>query len=419
MLDAVIDRAIMKLDPTGTVVHWSAGAQALFGYSDAEVLGHPASMFYTDDDRASGMVARELAAAQDSDHCEFEGWRLRKGGHRFRVGVVVRAIRDEAGSVAGFVTVIRDSASEQQRAHSLFHDLLEAAPDAMVIVGADGRIALANAQTDRMFGYPREDLLGSEVEMLLPPRFRGKHVRHRAHFFAAPVPRKMGSSLDLWGLRRDGTEFPVDISLSPLRIEQSPYVSVSIRDVTERREYEHRLLREHRELVATQQELEHLARIDTLTGLVNHAETIARLEAALKDRRVPGAHLGALFCDIDHFKAVNDTWGHTVGDVVLSAVASRIRGCVRNGDTVGRTGGDEMLVLLPGVDSIEQVLAVAEKIRCRVAEPIHHLGRTLNVTVSIGATLAVPGESVSTMTDRADWAMYQAKQAGRNTTNAI
>lgn len=126
-----------------------------------------------------------------------------------------------------------------------------------------------------------------------------------------------------------------------------------------------------------------------------------------------------MFCDVDHFKAINDTWGHTVGDVVLSTVASRIRDCVRGGDTVGRTGGDEMLVLLPGIDSIDQVQAVAEKIRCRVAEPIHHLGRTLNATVSIGATLAVPGESVSAMTDRADSAMYQAKQAGRNTTTTI
>ncbi len=193
MLDAVIDRGVMQLDPTGKVVHWSAGAQALLGYSDAEVLGRPASMFFTDDEQAGGMLENELAAAQDSDHCEFEGWRMRKGGNRFRVGVVVRAIRDPAGSVTGFVTVIRDLASEQQRAHSLFHDLLEAAPDAMVIVGPDGRIALANAQTDRMFGYPREDLVGCEVEILLPPRFRGKHFRHRADFFAAPVPRKMGA----------------------------------------------------------------------------------------------------------------------------------------------------------------------------------------------------------------------------------
>lgn len=220
-------------------------------------------------------------------------------------------------------------------------------------------------------------------------------------------------------MRSDGTEFPVDISLSPLRIEQTLYVSAAIRDVTERHEYEQRLLRKHEDLIEAQQELERLASIDTLTGLANHAETIARLEAALQNRRLPGPLVGVLFCDVDRFKAVNDTWGHTVGDVVLATLARRIRDCVRRGDTVGRIGGDEMLVLLPGMHSNEEMVSIAEKIRSRAAEPIHHLGHTIHVTLSIGATLAVPGESVSDMTTRADAAMYRSKQAGRNTVTTL
>ncbi len=126
-----------------------------------------------------------------------------------------------------------------------------------------------------------------------------------------------------------------------------------------------------------------------------------------------------LFCDTDQFKAINDTWGHTVGDVVLSTVAGRIRDCVRDGDTVGRVGGDEMLVLLPGVHSIDEVVLIAEKICCRAAEPIHHLGQTIYTTLSIGATLAARGESVSAVTTRADAAMYKAKRAGRDTVTSI
>ncbi|MGB8388290.1 diguanylate cyclase domain-containing protein [Mycobacterium sp.] len=419
LLDAVTDRGIVKLDSTGKVVHWSAGAQALFGYSDAEVLGRHVSMFHTDDDRAGGTAERELAAAQEFDRFEVEGWQVRKGGHHFRAGVVLSAVRDQAGSLTGFVKVMRDVAVDQQRAHPIFRDLLEAAPDAMVIVGPDGRITLANAQTDRMFGYSREDLVGSELEMLLPPRLRGKHIRHRTDFFAGPMLRPMGGGLELWGLRRDGTEFPVDISLSPLRIEQSLCVSAAIRDVTERREHEQRLRLQHEELIETQRELERLALIDTRTGLVNHAETIARLEAALGHPRLHGSYLGVLFCDTDQFKAINDTWGHTVGDIVLSTVAGRICDCVRDGDTVGRVGGDEMLVLLPGVHSIDEVVLIAEKIRCRAAEPIHHLGRTIYTTLSIGATLAARGESVSAVTTRADAAMYKAKRAGRDTVTSI
>ena len=166
--------------------------------------------------------------------------------------------------------------------------------------------------------------------------------------------------------------------------------------------------------VEAERHLERLARFDTLTGLVNRAEAIARLESALESPRSPGVHLGVLFCDVDHFKDINDAWGHEVGDVVLTTLADRIRESVRQGDTVGRIGGDEMLVLLPGLHDLDEAAQIAEKIRCRVAEPIHHSGITVEATLSIGATLAAPGEPVSAVTARADVAMYQAKENGRN-----
>lgn len=249
LLDAITDHGIIQLDLDGNIVRWSAGAQALLGYPAAEVLGKPTSMFYTDEDRAAGLADRELAAARESGRFEFQGWRVRKDGQRFLAAVVVTAIRDEAGAVTGLTKVIRDLTAEQQRADPMFHGLLESAPDAMVIMASDGRIALANAQTDRMFGYRREDLIGREIEMLIPPRFRGGHERHRTGFFADPQRRQMGVGLELWGLRRDGTEFPVDVSLSPLRTDEGVLVSAAIRDITERREQEQRLRRQHDEIM--------------------------------------------------------------------------------------------------------------------------------------------------------------------------
>ncbi|MBY0442090.1 MAG: diguanylate cyclase [Mycobacteriaceae bacterium] len=419
VLDAVSDRAIMLLDLSGTVVRWTAGGQALLGYNAIDAVGQHVSMFYTPEDRSAGLAEQELTAALAAGRVEFEGWRIRQDGDQFRATVTINTIGDQHNQVSGFVTVIRDLAADQQRAQPMFSEMLEAAPDAMVIVGPDGRITFANAQTDRLFGYPRAELIGKEVEILLPTRFRDKHVGHRADFHANPVPRPMGRELPLWGRRSDGTEFPVDVSLSSLRIAHTQYVSAAIRDVTERHQYEQRLLYHQHELMKAQGELERLARIDSLTGLVNHAETIARLETALQDKRVPGSDLGVLFCDADYFKEINDVWGHPLGDVVLATLAQRIRNCVRDGDTVGRIGGDEMLVLLPSVHSIHEVIGIAEKIRRRVAEPIHHAGNTIRATVSIGATLAIPGESVSTMTARADAAMYTAKQTGRNAVTAI
>lgn len=167
--------------------------------------------------------------------------------------------------------------------------------------------------------------------------------------------------------------------------------------------------------VEAERQLRRLARYDTLTGLVNRAEALARLEAAITCSRVPGAELGVLFCDIDRFKVINDTYGHSVGDAVLWTVADRVSQCVRHGDTVGRTGGDEMLVLLPGLHSLAEAVQIAEKIQARTAAPIHHCGNTFHATLSIGATLAVPGESVTETTARADAAMYRAKHAGGST----
>ena len=166
--------------------------------------------------------------------------------------------------------------------------------------------------------------------------------------------------------------------------------------------------------VEAQQRLDRLARFDTLTGLPNRAEAIGRLELALGQPRDPGVHLGVLFCDVDHFKEINDTWGHDAGDVVLSTLATRISESIRQGDTVGRIGGDELVVLLPGIHSLDEAAEIAEMIRRRAAEPIHHAGQTIRATLSIGATISVPGESATTVTARADAAMYQAKARNRN-----
>lgn len=167
--------------------------------------------------------------------------------------------------------------------------------------------------------------------------------------------------------------------------------------------------------VETEQRLERLARFDILTGLANRAETMSRLESELEKSRPAGTYVGVLFCDVDHFKDINDTWGHGVGDVVLATLAARIRECVRRDDTVGRTGGDEMLVLLPAIHGVDEVGEIADKIRRHAAEPVDVAGNAIYATLSVGATIAVAGEPISSVMARADAAMYQEKSGDRHT----
>jgi PAS domain S-box-containing protein len=255
LLESIKDYSIVMLDPEGLVATWNKGAERIKGYGSDEIVGRHFSRFYPQEDIARGRPEHVLAVAAAEGRYEDEGWRVRKDGTKFWAEVVVTPIRDDNGRLSGFSKVTRD-ASGRREAEQKIKNLLEAAPDAMVVVNRNGEIVILNAQAEKQFGYRRDELLGQKVKNIIPEGFAERLIADDLRSAEDALAQQIGTGIELTGRRKDGSEFPIELMLSPLESAGGILVTSAIRDITERKRHERALQEKNSELQAAVKDLD-------------------------------------------------------------------------------------------------------------------------------------------------------------------
>jgi PAS domain S-box-containing protein len=262
LLDGVQNYAIFMMDPRGQILSWNAGAERIKGYSADQIIGHNFSCFFPREDIERGRPQEILGLTTVNGRHEEQGMRVRKDGSRFLANVVFTALRDAAGNLRGFSEFSHDL-SESKASEARYRNLLEAAPDAMVVVNVSGEIVLLNVQAETQFGYSRDELLGQKVKNIIPEGFAERLIADGTRSASEALAQEIGSGLELSGRRKDGSEFPIEIMLSPLQSAEGILVTAAIRNITERRKSEEHLVKTVWELKRSNDELQQFAYVSS------------------------------------------------------------------------------------------------------------------------------------------------------------
>lgn len=408
IFDTALD-AVIKMDAQGRVVDWNSRAQTIFGWSKDEVLGKALDSViiperYKQAHRLG--LTRFLATGEErSVNRRIEVSAMRRTGEEFPVELAITPIKTSHSYI--FIAFIADITERKQSevklrlAASVFTHVREG----IMITNPDHMIIDVNEAFTQITGYSAEEAIGRTLSML-------SLADHDADFYSTicnSIHSTGGWEGETWNIRKNGERYPQQLTITTVKNSGdvvTHYVA-TLTDITLRK--------------AAADEINSLAFYDPLTNLPNRRLLVDRLNQALVSSARNGRDGALLFLDLDHFKTINDSLGHDVGDLLLQQVAERLTACVREGDTVARLGGDEYVVML--VDLSEHALEAAAQAEVIGGKILSALNQTFQLTIheyhstpSIGVALfSDHNQSQEELLKHADIAMYQAKKAGRNT----
>lgn len=286
--------------------------------------------------------------------------------------------------------------------------VIDGALDGIVTINQAGQLVEFNPAAERIFGYKKSEVLGRQLaEVMIPPSLRNLHNTKHREFVETGIKHIFDRRAEFTGMRSDGSEFPLELTLTAVKDHGEILVTGFLRDITQQKK--------------AQQEIENIAYYDVLTGLPNRRLLIDRFQRAVVNAKRLKSYCALIFVDIDHFKTINDSKGHDIGDQLLIEVAKRIQATIRAGDSLARLSGDEFILIIENLDSNQniayhQAAEVLQKMVMELNRPYILDMFEFNTTASLGVTLFNNDEfNFEDHLRHADTAMYQAKAAGRNT----
>jgi len=407
LVETIPDLVWLK-DPQGVFLACNPRFERLYNAPESEIVGKSDDAFVPPE-LAEFFREKDREAIAAGKPCTNEEWvTFADNGQRALLETIKTPMRDATGNLVGVLGIARDITvrrADEERLRFLAR-VVENAGEAFMVTDTHGIIVAVNPAFTRITGYNTAEALGQTPAML-------KSGRQDKEFYRDLWTTLRHDGLwegEIWDRRKDGTTYPKWLSITTVRDEsgQASHYVAAFTDISDRK--------------AVEERIHNLAFYDPLTALPNRRLLMDRLEHALLTSTRSRQHGALLFLDLDHFKTLNDTQGHAIGDQLLIEIGKRLTGSVRDMDTVSRLGGDEFVVLIEGLGDEEagaasQAERVAEKIHAHLNQPyaLKGLEQGYHSSASIGLTLfSGQDTSLDTLFKQADMAMYQAKDAGRN-----